>query len=284
MHYSTLLKRGALLAVFTLFIMGGCKKTNTNAPGNEDDNGGYASDASRIEWLSNDAISICDAAGTFYNGAYMKATSTFGTCALVSVDTLTNPRVLTVRFGNENCLCLDGKNRRGNIVVTFGGQYSDSNIQHVITYDNYYVNDVRLSGNTKVTRIDTTVVGNWYYRVKVDDTMTRTPNKYVTWKGALTRKWIAGFGTGDRSDDIYSISGNATLVRENGHLFTCDIQTPLRFALNCDYAESGVINVTGLGTDTRILNYALGNSGGVDFCDNDAQLNAGSSVYHLTLY
>lgn len=269
--------------VLAIFAIGGCKKTDSNPLTDADDDGGYASDASRIEWMSNDAISIADAAGTFYNGVYMKTTNTFGTCAIVAVDSVSTPHTLTIRFGDVNCMCLDGKNRRGSIIVSYNGSYADSNKIHTISYDNYYVNDIRLSGTTKVTRVDTTVVGNWYYRVLVDDTMTTKPNTYVTWKGALTRKWISGYNTGDRSDDAFSISGNTTLVRPNGHLFTFDIQTPLKFALNCDYAESGVVNVTGFNGDTRVLNYALGNNGTPGSCDNAAQLNIGVHVYQLKL-
>lgn len=284
MQYSTVLKRGAFFVVLALFALGGCKKEGSSAAtlSDVDDNGGYASDASKIEWLSNDAISIADAAGDFYNGVYVRTTNTFGTCAIVAVDTTNSPHILNISFGNVNCQCLDGKNRRGNIIVSYDGQYTDSNKIHNITYQDYYVNDVRLSGSTKVTRVDTTVVGNWYYRVVVNDTMTRTPNQYVTWKGTLVRKWIAGYATGDRSDNVYSISGNTTLVRENGHLFTFDIQTPLKFALNCDYAESGVVNVTGLNTDTRKLDYALGGNVTGD-CDNQAQLTIGPATYIINL-
>lgn len=284
MHYSAILKKSVLFAVFAIFAIAGCKKTDSNPLSDEDDAGGYASDASRIEWLSDDAISIADAAGNFYNGVYMKGTNTFGTCALVSIDTVSSPHVLIIRFGSENCMCLDGKNRRGNIVVRYSGKYTDSNKLHTISFQDYYVNDIRLSGTTKVTRVDTTVVGNWYYRVLVDDTMTTKPNEYVTWKGTLTRKWIAGYNTGDRSDDIYSVSGNTTIVRANAHLFAFDIQTPLQVALGCDYIQSGVANVTGFNGDTRVLNYALGNNGTPGQCDNRAQLNIGVHVYQLVLY
>ncbi len=282
MHYSTILKRSVLFLALSIFVFGGCKKTESNPLTDEDDAGGYASDASRIEWLSNDAISIADAAGNYYNGVYMKGTNTFGTCAIVAVDTNSSLHTITIFFGNENCMCLDGKNRRGNIIVTYSGNYSDSNQIHTIRYDNYYVNDIRLSGTTKVTRVDTTVVGNWYYRVLVNDTMTTTPNTYVTWKGALTRKWISGYNTGDRSDDAFSISGNTTLTRANGHAFSYAIQTPLKFALDCNYAETGVVNVTGFNGETRVLNYGLGNNT-PNLCDNMAQLNIGVHVYQLTL-
>ena len=81
------------------------------------------------------------------------------------------------------------------------------------------------------------------------------------------------------TDDIFSISGNATITRANGHFFACDIATPLKAALNCDYIESGVVNVNGYtGVNTqRVLNYGAGN------CDNIAQLNIGALVYQITL-
>ena len=283
MHHNPILKKGVLFIVFSFFLFTACKKTESNPLSDDDDNGGYATDLSRIEWMSNDAISIADAAGDYYNGSYMKGTNTFGACATVSTDTLSNPHVLIVRFGNTNCQCLDGRNRRGTILISYTGDYSDSNKSHTITYQDYFVNDIQLTGNTKVIRVDTTVVGNWYYKVKVDDTMINTPNQYITWKGTLVRKWIAGYSTGDRNDNVFSISGSATLTRANGHFFACDIETPLQFALNCDYAESGVVNVAGYNGEARILNYGLGSTNAPGTCDNAAQLNIGVHVYQIGL-
>ena len=94
------------------------------------------------------------------------------------------------------------------------------------------------------------------------------------------RKWVSGY-TGSttgttRSDDVFSISGSGLLTRPNGNVFTCDIATPLQFALNCDYCESGVINISGY-AGTRILNYGAGG------CDVAAQLNIGVHIYELKL-
>lgn len=246
-----------------------------------DDKGGYASDASRIELANNDAISIADVAGTFYNAAYLSSPSGLGlSSTTVGTDTLSTPHTLTIRFGNNDQVCLDGRKRRGTIIVTYNSQYAKANEVHTITFDNYFLNGNQITGSIQTTRIDTTISGKWYYNVLVNDSMNMSQDplqsQYVIWTGNLVRKWVTGFGTNDRNDDAFSISGAATLTRPNGHIFSCGISTPLQFAIGCDFAESGVINVTGY-SGARILNYGDGT------CDPLAQLNIGVNVHQLTL-
>ena len=282
MLINPVLKRASLFFVLSVFIFAGCKKRDSNPLADVDDNGGYASDASRVEWMSNDAISIADAAGNFYNGQYMRTTNTFGACATVATDSLHSPRNLIIRFGDVNCKCLDGRNRRGTIIVSFDSTYNKGNQIHTITFQNYYVNDIQLGGSILTTRIDTTVIGKWYYNVKADLAMTTTPNQIVYWQGALVRKWVTGYATGEREDNVYSISGNATLTRANGHKFAFNINTPIQFAQNCDYAESGVITVNGY-NGARTLNYGAGTDNPAGTCDDGAQLNIGVHVYQIKL-
>ncbi len=281
MHCSTNFRKGIffivipvlLVAVSAVFFMA-CQKSNDNNLNNGDDQGGYASDASRLEWATDDVISIADAAGQVYNGTYMGGACTVGT------DTTDNPHVLVIRFGNEDNLGSDNRLRSGTIIVTYSGEYTDPNQLHTITFDNYTINDNQLSGTITTTRIDTTILGNWYYRVAVNDTMTLYPNtsntQITAWQGSLTRKWVAGYQESDRSKEIFSISGLTKLTRANSHAFNFNIATPLQVALNCNYVESGVVNVTGT-LGTRILNYGAGG------CDAAAQLNIGVHVYELTL-
>lgn len=284
MHCISKITKGALFAVVSILLFNGCHPSPTpGATSNEDDFSGYASDASRIEWVTDDAISIADAAGFIYNGTTMRTThTTLGTCCTVGTDTISLPHTLTIRFGPINCTCQDGRARRGTIIVSYSGHYTDTSKIHTISFDHYFVNDNEVSGYIKTTRKDTTVTGNWYYKVLVNDSlnMSQDPlnSKYVVWTGNLVRKWISGYvSTLDRNDDAWSVSGNTTLTRPNGHQFSCDIATPLAIATGCDYAESGVIDVTGYLSPMRVLNFG---SGG---CDNAAVLNIGTNVYNIDL-
>ena len=264
----------ALLIAVSAFLFAACQKSNDNNLNNGDDQGGYASDASRIEWVTDDVISIADAAGQVYNGVYM------GSCCTVGTDTVSNPHVLVIRFGSDACVCADGRKRSGAIIVSYSGEYSDTNSLHTITFDNYYVNGNELSGQITTTRVDTTIVGNWYYKVAVNDSLNMTPDplnsQFIVWNGKLVRKWVQGFDSPNRNDEIFSISGAATLTRPNNHSFNFNIATPLQFALSCNFCESGVVNVSGY-DGARVLNYGTGT------CDPYAQLNIGVHVYHLTL-
>ena len=254
-----------------------CKKDSGSSLSDGDDNGGYASDASRIEWINNDVIQLAEVAGTVYNGIYMAP------CATVATDTVTDPHTLIIRFGGTNCTCLDGRKRKGSIIISYSGRFLDTNKMHTITYDNYYVNDNQLTGSVKTIRVDTTITGNWFYKVYVNDSlnMSQDPknSQFVVWMGNLVRKWTKGNVKNnlDRSDDVFSISGAATLTRPNGHTFSFGIATPLQFATSCDYAESGRVNVAGLNGGVRILNYGEGG------CDPSAQLTIGVNNYNIAL-
>ncbi len=289
MHCNFNFKRSAVVVTISAFLFASsalvfqaCQKSNDNIIGNGDDQGGYASDVSRIEWANDDVISIADAAGEVYSGAYMRTThnTVIGNCCTVGTDTNSTPHTLVIRFGPNDCMCLDGRNRKGTIIVSYNGEYTDAGQQHTITFDNYYVNDNQLTGTIATTRVDTTIAGNWYYKVTTADSMNVSQDplnsQFVVWKGSLVRKWVQGYTTGDRSDDIFSISGSALVTRPDGNVFSFDIATPLQFAMGCNFCESGVVNVSGY-QGSRVLNYGAGN------CDADAQLTIGVHIYELTL-
>ncbi|MES2703121.1 MAG: hypothetical protein V4649_10805 [Bacteroidota bacterium] len=275
-------KKAAFIAVIASSLFTACRRDTS--PLSTDDNGGYASDGSRMEWVTDDVISIADAAGATYNSAYIGAT----TSVTVATDTISSPRTLTIRFGDEDVTCFDGRVRRGTIVVSYTGKYSDSAKVHTISFFNYHVNTHQVMGTIKTVRVDTTVAGNWYYKVQVNDSLDMNPDpkmsEYLVWNGNLVRKWVAGFGTGvsglagsgDRNDDVFSISGIATLTRQNGKKFSFGISTPIQIALGCDYARSGVVNIGGY-EGTRVLSYGAG------ACDNTAQITVGPTPYQITL-
>ena len=274
MKLGSILKCGFLIAGLSALALSGCRQAPANESLGTDDNGGYASDISKIQLYTDDAISIADVAGTYYNAVFIGSS-----CATVAVgDTMPGDNhFLIVRFGdNQNCLGLDNRNRRGNIIISYTGSYLDTANLHTITFDNYFVDGVQLTGTINYSRVDTTVVGNWYYNVSLSDTLISAANQYTVWKGTLVRQWVGGYATGDRTDDVFSISGNATLTRANMHQFACAIAAPIQDALNWNYAESGIVNVSGA-SGVRVLNYGYGAQ------DNLAQINIGNNAYSVTL-
>jgi hypothetical protein len=280
MYRNSILVKGLFLVAASVLSFSSCRRavTDDNYLSNEDDRIGYATDLSRIEFANNDVISMADQAGTIYSAEYIRKAG--NKSVTVSTDTLSTPHVLIIRFGEKDVECADGRMRRGSIIIKYNGRYLDTSMLHTITFDNYHVNGNELSGWIKVTRIDTSVTGNWYYNVQVNDSLNVSPDplqsKVIAWSGNLLRKWVSGDVTQGRADDYFNVSGNGTLTRPNGHVFSVNISAPLQFGISCDYAQSGVANITGF-DGLRVLNYGGGN------CDDDAQLNIGVHVYQLTL-
>jgi hypothetical protein len=285
MKYRTILRTGALIITASVLTLAACKRDNNNnsapALSSADDNGGYASDATKAEQTSNDVISIADAAAATNSGSNLRTTgTTIGGCATVTNDTTVTPHVLTINFGTTDCTCLDYKNRRGEIIVTYSGHYKDSGSTHKITYSNYFVNDNQLTGSKTVTNMGTNGSGQVYYSVTVNDSLNIGGDSVITWVGNRTRTWLAGYSTPERSDDEYLITGTTNLTRANGHVFTFDITTRLQVANACPFIEAGVVDIssTTFATSPHILDYGTGN------CDNEAQLTIGAHTYNITLH
>ncbi len=293
MQYRSLLKNGTLLVAASLLTLAACRRdkatdTTSTTPtlSTADDNGGYASDAAKLENTSNDVISITDVAATT-GGSGLRTTSP---CATVTNDTISTPHVLTINFGATDCLCADGKYRKGEIIVTYSGRYKDSGSVHTISYDGYYVNDNYVGGSKTVTNEGTNASGQVWYTVVVNDSIILTTDSVITQTAHRTRTWLTGYSTPTRSDDSYAIadvSGYSTVLRRaNGHIFNLSITSPLTIALSCDYIEAGTLDISSstFVAGDRILNYSYGLGATTGLCDDLAQLTIGTHTYVITLH
>jgi len=292
MSYKSLLRNGAFIIAASILTLAACKRSSTDnttatpALTSADDNGGYASDAAKLETTSNDVISIADVAAAG-DGSTLRTTAS--SCATVTNDTATG--LLIINFGTTDCLCVDGKYRKGEIIVHYTGRYKDSGSVHTISYSSYFVNDNQVSGSKTVTNQGMNSSGQVWYTVDVNDSMTLTSDSVITWTAHRTRTWLTGYTTATRTDDSYSIAdqtGDSTVLkRANGHVFNFTITSPLTIAYGCDFIEAGTLQISSTtftdGYD-RILNYSYGLGSTPGECDDLAQLTIGTHTYVITLH
>jgi len=271
-----------------LLTLSACKRkdkdnsTTSSTLTSADDNGGYASDAAKLDQNGNDVVSIADASATT-NSTGLRTSSGYPTITrtFASPDT-----IITVDFGPTPLACLDGRTRQGKIIVSYAGHYKDSGSVHNITTSNYYVDSNQVKVNKTVTNMGTNSSGQVWYSVTVNDTIILVNDSMIYWNGTRTRTWDAGYGTATRTDDAYLIGGTTTLHRANGNVFTYAISAtdPLKVAWACRYIEAGTVTVssTSFVGGSRTLNFTYGPSGGG--CDNQAELIIGSHTYHIILH
>ena len=286
MQYRKLIKTGAIVIAASLITLSACKRDKTDstpALTNADDNGGYASDAAKLESTNNDVLNMADLAATS-GAANLRTTST---CVTVTNDTTSSPHVLTLNFGT-GCTGVDGKLRTGEIIVYYTGRYKDSGSTHTITFNNYTVDGNRVTGSKTVTNEGTNSSGNIWYTVIVNDSIKLADDSLITQTAHRTRTWLTGYATPARDDDSYSIAdvaGYTTVLRRaNGHVFNIAITSPLTVAVDCANIEAGILDIssTSFTGGDRILDYSysLGTAGS---CDALAQLTIGSHTYVVIL-
>lgn len=246
-----------------------------------------ATDNNLLEGVFNDVENIADQASlgsliSFlpeYNGKDQQFYSHEKTsCATITHDENSTPKVLTIDFGNTNCLCIDGKNRRGQIIVTYIGVYNEAGSEHTITFNDYYVNDNKVLGTKVVTNNGLDLNNKLNYSVEVDGKLIKANSiDTIKWLSSRVRTWEEGSSTLNFLDDVYSITGNSSGINSAGISFTANITSPLIVDLSCHWITSGVIELTPLGKLKRVLDY------GTSDCDANATVSIAGISFPILL-
>lgn len=195
----------------------------------------------------------------------------------------TFPNTMTIDFGTS-CTGYLGIERSGKIIATFTGPYAEAGTVITVVPEDYYVNGNKVEGTKTVTNLGLNDDGNLYFEVIVADALiTLATGETISWESSRVRTWIAGNGTPEIEDDVYSISDGiaaeyaVTGINRNGTPFSAHIAEPLIRALDCRWMKSGVLEIYPEGFETRSIDYGDGT------CDNTATLTVGDFVTEITL-
>lgn len=275
-----------IVAIALTSTFSSCRKDKMNDPEEKDKDTSSASDQSLASTTVNDMTSIADEAGRTYSVSSFKTADTEGilstSCATVTVDSSAAPaRTITVNFGTSNCLCNDGRYRRGTLVFSFTGKYRDSLTVITVTPQSYFVNDNQVTGTKSITNKGHNASNHLVYEINANIQIIKANGAgTVSWQSTRQREWVAGESTMIWSDDVYSVTGNASGTTANGNTFTSVITTPLvrNMAIGCrKHFVSGVLEHTPAGKATRYIDYGNG------ACDDQATITINGVTYTITL-
>lgn len=238
---------------------------------------------------SEDALaeSIFDNVSNIANEAYSKSTDNnkstdegslfLGDCVEITLDTITIPHALIIDFGEENCLCNDGRYRRGKIIVSFTGRYRHPGTVITHEFEEYHVNDNKVDGSKIVINMGLNDNGKMYFNIEVVAVIYKAGGGTISWSSSRERVWIEGRNTFTLWDDVYLLSGEADGIRADGHTWEMEILTPLRKELGCKHFVSGTLEIKPDDKPLRILDYGTGE------CDNIATVLINGVTYTITL-
>ncbi|HNU33066.1 MAG: hypothetical protein IPJ79_14135 [Bacteroidetes bacterium] len=272
-----------MLTIAGAVAISGCKK-DKDEPDTDTD---VANDNSFAERTYDDVKSMSDQAGDNGSLSTYRVGDNSGllsSCATITNDTTVNPHILTIDFGATNCLCNDGKNRRGKIIISYQGAYRDSGSTHSFSFDNYFVNDYKVLGTKTVTNLGHNSNNQLVYSVAVNGSIINPSGQTMTWSSQRTRTWVAGETTLGVLNDEYDITGSANGTSFAGTSFTATITSALHVKFNCfvtnpgsSLITNGTFDLVPSGKATRTFDFGTG------ACDNLATVTINGNTYNITL-
>lgn len=154
---SNFFKSFAVLSLMTL-ALAGCKKDEPDDPNSTES----TMDFTMADGTFSDAGTIADQSEDGTVDSYKRG-SILSQCANVTIDL--GIKKITINFGATNCVCVDGRNRRGIVYVDYTGQFSVPGNHYVVSFNNYYVNDHKVMGTRTVTNLGLNANNNPHFSV-----------------------------------------------------------------------------------------------------------------------
>lgn len=246
----------ALLFLATMLGFSACEKEESDNP--KEETSVIKDDALSSE-LFDDVFNETDQ--VVHNKLGSQKSRTVDTCKTVSMELIDDTtRQITIDFGQGNCTDMQGRTKKGKIIVTTTGRYRHKGFTRNITFENYYVNDFKIEGAK-------TVINNGYneqqklsYSVTLENGKIITPaGKEITKSYERTRTWITGMESPLWIwDDVYQVTGTAEGTNRNGVKYTRTIGDPLEVATTCRFIKSGTIEFARENKATILVDYGEG--------------------------
>jgi len=201
------------------------------------------------ENYSDDEVALADMAEFEAGTGHYNRTSV---CFMTTWDSDT--RILTIDFGN-GCVGPYGKERKGKIIVSYADEKGLFISDRTITFENYFVNNVQITGEIAIGRAVRNDDGNFQNTYTVTDyTLTFSNEETFTINGNRIREWIAGEGDNNPSANKFEINGALSGVSTRGVNWSQTILDPIIVDFSCS-TEGNMLRTSG----SKEVKYSLRN-------------------------
>lgn len=196
-------------------------------------------------------------------------------CATVTVSSSTYPKTITIDYGT-GCSDRRGHSKTGKIIISLSDTIANAGSVQTITYQNFYIDSVKVDLTATLKNLGKNASGNWVIETNWDQTITKPSGKTIVQKNAESVEWLAGFGTTDKMDDIYSRSGSGTITINDTLKFSRTITKPLLIDRSCGFIKSGTEELNRNGSIV-VIDYGDGT------CDSKATVTANDTTEEIDL-
>ena len=200
----------------------------------------------------------------------------------------TFPKTMTIDFGTDGIVGLDGLNRKGKIIAEFSGHWrnAEPNTSATITFENFSVNNIQRSGTYTVTVNSPNAYGGPSHSIEVENgKLVFSNGDEISWNSTKTIDWIEGFPTVSTIDtaftnDVFKITGSSSGVNRRGLAYNMQITDSLKQDMSCTNkikVTEGSYQITPEGKKTRTVNFGDGT------CDNMIKVSVEGLSFDVSL-
>lgn len=205
-------------------------------------------------------------------------------CYTVAVKQLNNttrfPLQITIDFGS-GCTAKDGRTRKGKITVVYTGSLVISGNSATTTFDNYYLDNIKIEGTHKLSNTGTPDKKSYTTQV-INAKLSQSSGNYIQWNSEKMVTQVEGGSTPlIGADDAYNMTGSAGgSVQLNGKYFqwSTAITAPLTKRFSCPWIAKGTISLNKGNDAVAVLDYGSGT------CDNKGSFTVNGSIHEITLH
>jgi len=210
-----------------------------------------------------------------YHPDFAELREAIGNCATITVNPndSTYPKTITIDFG-DSCIGLDGKLRSGKIVIDLTAPLRKPGSVLTVTLVNFYINHIHIEGTKTISNLSEN--GAVKFSVEVTGGKVTFPSgRGYSYESSKTKVQAAGIDTKTCRDDVFEITGSATITFNNGKVVNFEVVDPLIKKVACPWLNDGTLKIT---INDRVLKIDYGFPHNGD-CDNKALLtwNDGNS-------
>lgn len=238
-----------------------------------------ASEEAKVSALNDEVVNEADqyvntsTVASVYLAVKAQDAAVSPTVTITPTDSTKYPKTVTIDFGTSGFTGKRGNVLKGKLIVTVSDKMWKANSVRTITFDNFYVNDNKITGSKTVTYKGLNDSKNPYWTISVKDTITlATDGTKVIWNSERSRERIS-----NATDNVkYSITGSSNGVNAKGKAYSMTIATPLIIFSNYPHFVQGTVQIT-TGKRTAVLDYGDGTKDAV------ATLTIGDKTKTITL-
>ena len=231
-------------------------------------------EAAEANIVSEGVFNLMDVAYAEVEEDAGRSQSMFSSCVTITISTENGYKFVTLDFG-FGCQLGNGAVVSGIVNLTYGPiQNGTRTINY--SFDSFTYNNKDVAGGGTIFRERNNAAGNPQSTVHKNLLIGFPSGLVVGIDGTRVAEWIEGVGSGTWMDNAFLITGNRTVVNNNGGERYGIVTTPLRREATCQYFVSGVLELTRNGA-TGVLDFGDGS------CDNIAVLTVNGQEYIIYL-